>query len=210
MSTAVAIHGLYVIADMDVISSDLITAVTQAIEGGASVVQYRDKGTNHNKRLHDASALRALCHTHGIPFIVNDDVELTMRSGADGIHLGKNDATIESVRAQLGADAIIGISCYNEIKHASDAVAAGADYIAFGSFYASPTKPDAVKASHTLLTLAQQKFSLPIVAIGGITPENGADLVAAGADALAVITGVFAATEIRSAAENYAALFTIK
>lgn len=202
------IRGLYVIADMDVISGDLISAVTKAIEGGASVVQYRNKSANHAKRLRDASSLRALCQAHGIPFIVNDDVELAMQSGADGIHLGKNDTAIESVRAQLGKDAIIGISCYNEMKCASDAVAAGASYIAFGSFYPSPTKPDAVNASNKLLTRAKQEFSLPIVAIGGITPENGADLVAAGADALAVITGVFATTEIRRAAEAYAALFT--
>ena len=207
MSRSNIIRGLYIIADTEVITQDLVTSVTNAIEGGASVVQYRDKGEDSKKRLREASSLCAVCQKHGIPFIVNDDVELALQSGADGVHLGKNDAAIESVRAQLGADTIIGISCYNEMKRASDAVAAGADYIAFGSFYLSATKPEAASANHTLLTLANQDFSLPIVAIGGITPANGARLITAGADALAVITGVFATADIRSAAEDYAALF---
>lgn len=208
MSPANIIRGLYVVADTEVIATDLVTAVTEAIAGGASVVQYRDKGDDHARRLRETSALRKLCQRHGIPFIVNDDVELARQAGADGVHLGKNDATIESVHARLGKQSIIGISCYNEFERARHAVAAGADYIAFGSFYPSPVKPDAVRASHTLLAQARQEFSLPVVAIGGITPENGARLVTAGADALAVITGIFSAADIRSAAESYAALFT--
>ncbi len=208
MSPATTIRGLYVIADTEVITIDLVTAVTEAIAGGAGVVQYRDKGNDHARRLREASALRELCQQKGIPFIVNDDVELAQLAGADGVHLGKNDATIESVRARLGKHSIIGISCYNELDCARHAVADGADYIAFGSFYSSAVKPDAVRASAALLTQARQEFLLPVVAIGGITPENGARLVAAGADALAVITGIFNAADIRSAAENYAAMFT--
>ena len=208
MSTASTIRGLYVIADTEVIVNDLVTAVTEAIAGGAGVVQYRDKDNDHARRLREASALRELCQRKGIPFIVNDDVELARQSGADGVHLGNNDATIESVRALLGTHSIIGISWYKQFERARYAVADGADYIAFGSFYSSAVKPDAVRASDALLTQARQEFLLPVVAIGGITPENGARLVAAGADALAVITGIFSAADIRSAAENYAALFT--
>lgn len=207
MSAANAIRGLYVIADTKVITNNLVTAVTNAIEGGAGVVQYRDKSNKHARRLREATALRKLCRQHGVPFIVNDDVELAQQSGADGVHLGRDDAAIKVVRTRLGRNSIIGISCYNEFERARCAVAAGADYIVFGSFYPSTVKPDAVDASDNLLVQAKREFSLPVVAIGGITPENGAHLVAAGADALAVITGIFSAADVRRAAENYALLF---
>jgi len=204
---ASAIHGLYVIADTSIITDDLLTAVTKAIEGGAAIVQYRDKSDDHARRLDEATALCELCQQHGVPFIINDDVELAHKSGADGVHLGKNDTAIEIAQQRLGKQSIVGISCYNEIERGRRAIAAGASYIALGSFFPSAVKPDAVRANEALLRQAQQEFTVPVVAIGGITPENGARLIAAGADALAVISGIFNATDIRGAAESYAALF---
>lgn len=207
MRPASAIRGLYVIADTAIISGDLIDAVTKVIEGGASVVQYRDKSDEHTRRLREATALRQLCQQHGVTFITNDDVELARQSGADGVHLGKDDDAIEFAQRQLGKQTIIGVSCYNDLKRGREAIAAGAGYIAFGSFYPSTVKPDAVRASETLLTEAKKEFTVPVVAIGGITPENGARLVAAGADALAVISGIFGTADIRGATETYVALF---
>jgi len=203
-----SVRGLYVIADTGIITKDLVQAVTEAIEGGASVVQYRDKSDNTAKRSSDAIALRDLCRQHDVTFIINDDAELARQVKADGVHLGKNDADIASARELLGTHAIVGISCYNELERGRSAITVGASYIAFGSFYPSTVKPNAVHASDALLTQAQQEFTVPIVAIGGITPENGARLVAAGADALAVITGIFKSGDIRGAARQYAKLFS--
>lgn len=207
MKSAKAVRGLYVIADTGIIVKDLVRTVAKAIEGGARVVQYRDKSDNAAGRSSDAISLRDLCRQHGVTFIINDDVELTRQINADGVHLGKEDADIISARQQLGANFIIGVSCYNELERGCNSIAAGANYIAFGSFYSSTVKPDAVRASETLLTQAKQDFTVPVVAIGGITPENGARLVAAGADALAVITGVFQSDDICAAARQYAKLF---
>lgn len=207
MRSTGAIRGLYVIADTSVISGDLVDAVTKVIEGGACVVQYRDKSEKQMRRLREATALRQLCQQHGVTFIINDDVELALETGADGVHLGKDDAAIEFAQRQLGKKSIIGISCYNDLERGREAIAAGAGYIALGSFYPSTVKPDAVRANETLLTEAKQEFTVPVVAIGGITPENGTRLVAAGADALAVISGIFGTTNIRGAAESYATLF---
>ncbi|MFV1996714.1 MAG: thiamine phosphate synthase [Acidiferrobacterales bacterium] len=207
MRTTGAIHGLYVIADTSIITDDWVAAVASAIEGGATIVQYRDKSDDHARRLDEATALRQLCQQYGVPFIINDDVELAHRSGADGVHLGKNDTAIELAQRRLGKESIVGISCYNEISRVRGAIAAGASYIALGCFFPSAVKPDAVRANETLLTQVKREFTVPVVAIGGVTPENGARLIAAGADALAVISGIFGATDIRGAAESYATLF---
>lgn len=208
MKSAKAVRGLYVIADTEIIEKDLVLTVAEAIEGGARIVQYRDKSDNAAKRSSDGIALRDLCRQHGVAFIINDDIELARQVNADGVHLGKEDAELTSAHEQLGANFIIGVSCYNELERGRSAIAAGASYIAFGSFYPSTVKPDAVRASETLLTQAKQEFTVPVVAIGGITPENGARLVAAGADALAVITGVFKSDDICAAARQYATLFS--
>jgi thiamine-phosphate pyrophosphorylase len=140
--------------------------------------------------------------------LVNDDVELAAAVEADGVHLGRDDPAIERARARLGKSALIGVSCYNQLARALDAETRGADYVAFGSFFPSPTKPGAVRASLDLLQEARARLRVPIVAIGGITPENGASLIAAGADLLAVIDGVFNRTDIRAAAARYTQLFT--
>ncbi len=200
--------GLYAIADTQYLSADrLVPAVEQAIQGGARAIQYRDKRHPAEARRRHVTELVALCRRAGIPLIVNDDVELAHITGADGVHLGRDDMPLKSARTRLGAQRLIGISCYNELERALASEADGADYVAFGSFFPSPTKPGAVRASLELLATARQCLGLPIVAIGGITPENGAQLLAAGADMLAAAGGVFNHNDIRAAASAYARLF---
>lgn len=202
------IRGLYAIADTDMLGPDkLLVAVQQAIDGDAQVIQYRDKSKDSTRRTGEAQALRDLCQGHAVMFIVNDDVALAARVKADGVHLGRDDPDVASARNRLGPDALIGVSCYNEFERAKAAQLQGADYVAFGSFYSSSVKPDAVRATPELLHRAHDTLDLPVVAIGGITPENGAELVTAGADALAVITGVFTAPDIKDAAARYSQLF---
>jgi thiamine-phosphate pyrophosphorylase len=209
MPDAARVRGLYAIADTQYLSEARLTAaVREAIAGGASLIQYRDKGADAARRHAQARALLALCRSYGVPFIINDDVGLAAALGADGVHIGLDDPTLTDARRRLGADRLIGVSCYNELERALIAQAQGADYVAFGSFFPSPTKPQAVRAGVELLRTARAQLHIPIVAIGGITPENGADLLAAGADALAVIDGVFNQPDIRAAAQRYARLFT--
>lgn len=204
------IAGLYAIADTDVLApANLVPAVRAAIEGGAALVQYRDKAAHHAAARREVEALRALCRQRALPFIVNDDIELALALGADGVHLGRDDAAIDAARRRLGPNAIIGVSCYDELDRALAAERAGADYVAFGSFYPSPTKPQAVRPPLSLLTQARTRLRVPIVAIGGITPENGAHLIAAGADALAVIGALFHAPDIAAQARRYAALYPL-
>ena len=208
MTARIVIAGLYAVADTECIGpTHLIEAVTAAIDGGAALVQYRDKSGNESVRQKQAAMLADLCESRGTLFIVNDDAELARRVGAAGVHLGRDDPPLEDARRLLGVQSIIGVSCYNELERALAAADAGADYVAFGSFYPSPTKPTAVHATVELLRAAREHLSIPIVAIGGITPENGGALVAAGADALAVIQGLFAHADIREAARRYVALF---
>ncbi len=203
-----AIRGLYAIADTGyLVDAKLATAVDQALRGGARVVQYRDKRGAPAARLRQARALRALCTQHGAIFIVNDDAPLAVAAAADGVHLGRDDMDIAAARALLGPDALIGVSCYNELARARAAARAGADYVAFGSFFPSRTKPDAVRAEPSLLRMAKAQLEVALVAIGGITPENGASLIAAGADALAVIAGLFDRPDVEAAARRYAELF---
>ena len=164
----------------------MLHAVAQAIAGGARMVQYRDKSADDVRRRRDACALAALCRRHGVAFIVNDDVGLALRCGADGVHVGRGDSAVAEARRRLGARAIVGASCYNDLALAHDATDAGATYVAFGSFYPSTVKPEAVRADAALLRRARAELDLPIVAIGGITADNGAALIAAGADVVDV------------------------
>ena len=204
------VSGLYAIADTHYLDdTQLLQAVTLAMEGGARVIQYRDKKHDAIQRKQQASDIAVLCRKQNVLFIVNDDVELAQRVNAHGVHLGRDDAALATARKQLGVAAVIGVSCYNELARALQAQAEGADYVALGRFFPSATKPHAVAASPELLRAAKQKIRLPLVAIGGITPENGAALIAAGADALAVIEGIFGQTDIRAAARRYAALFAV-
>lgn len=203
-----ALRGLYAITDGTLTPGDkLPAAVEAAIRGGARLVQYRDKSSDAVRRLSEARALAALCRGHGVSFIVNDDVELASESGADGVHLGREDSSLAAARVHLGPRALIGVSCYDSLQNAVTAAHGGADYVAFGSFHASGSKPGAVRAPVELLAQARRELSIPICAIGGITPGNGAALIAAGAEMLAVIRGLFAAADVTAAARDYARLF---
>jgi thiamine-phosphate pyrophosphorylase len=203
------LRGLYAITDATLTPGDaLIPAVAAALRGGARVIQYRDKRADAARRDEEAAALAALCAAHGALLIVNDDVELAAAAGAAGVHLGRDDPQLHAARRRLGAAAIIGVSCYNELARAQAAAAEGADYVAFGRFFPSRTKPGAVAATPELLTAARRALDLPLVAIGGITPDNGAQLLAAGADMLAVIHAVFGQPDIEAAARRFADLFS--
>jgi len=201
-------RGLYAITDSQLIPpGELTQRVSLAITGGAAVIQYRNKGSAAVADIEEIASMATQCRQHGVPLIINDDVELAATLGAAGVHLGREDAPLQAARARLGAAAIIGISCYNDLQRARQAVAAGADYVAFGRFYPSLSKPEAVLAAPALLRQASRELVKPLVAIGGITPANGRTLIAAGASLLAAIHGVFGQADIAAAARRYAALF---
>jgi thiamine-phosphate pyrophosphorylase len=203
-----SLSGLYALTPDCADTARLVRQVRAALGGGASAIQYRNKTAAPVLRLVQAQALRDACSRQGAAFIVNDDVELADRVGADGVHLGRDDGPIAEARKRLGPRAMIGVSCYDSLTRAEIAVGGGADYIAFGSFFASTVKPGAVRAPVALLTTAKTRWDVPVVAIGGITLENAPSLIAAGADAVAVITAVFAAPDIEASARALAALFT--
>lgn len=198
-------RGLYAITDGP--RPDLLEIAAAALGGGAVLLQYRDKTADHARRRIEALALARLCKAHGVGLIVNDDVMLAAEVGAAGVHLGEDDGDIAAARACLGAGAIIGVSCYDAIERARAAAAAGADYVAFGAFHPSPTKPHARRAGPELLREAAS-LGVPRVAIGGITPENAPALIEAGADLLAVISAVFGAPDVRAAAHRFQTLFS--
>ena len=185
----------------------LAALVEQAIAGGARVVQYRGKDPDAARRRSQAASLLAPCRAGGVALIVNDDPGLAAEIGADGVHIGKDDASLAAAREILGPEAIIGVSCYADLDRAIRAEQAGASYVAFGSLYPSPTKPRATHAPLDLITEARGRLSVPLVAIGGITADNAAAVIAAGADMVAVISGVFAAAEVTAAARAYSRLF---
>jgi thiamine-phosphate pyrophosphorylase len=195
---------LYAITDGP--RGDLLAIAQAALEGGAAMLQYRNKTCDAYRRLREARALATLCSRFETPLIVNDDVELALDCGAAGVHLGEDDATIAEARAMLGVDAIIGASCYDSLQRARDAARAGADYLAFGAFFPTSTKAVTRRATTALLHEARG-LGLPLVAIGGITPDNGGSLVAAGADFLAAISALFGAGDVRATARQFTALF---
>lgn len=204
------LNGLYVITDPHLTPGDqLIPAVAAALAGGAALVQYRAKHMAATTRQTQACALQQLCQRAGAKLIINDDVALALAVGAAGVHLGQADASIATARSCLGPQAIIGASCYADLSRAEAAWAAGANYLAFGSVYPSPTKPQAPRADPKLLGIARGRFGLPIAAIGGITRNNAAEVRAAGADLLAVISGVFAAADIQTASHHLSMLCSI-
>lgn len=202
-------RGLYAITDSGLHTGEALEqAVTRAIAGGAAVIQYRDKSGDEDRRYAEAAMLARICRRHGVPMIVNDDVELAVAAGADGVHLGRDDADPSLARSRLGNECIIGVSCYNSADRAEAARREGADYVAFGSMFSSATKPDATRADIETIQLARRRIRLPIVAIGGITPDNGALLLDAGVDLLAVVSGVFACDDPADSARRYARLFS--
>ncbi|HBH35155.1 MAG TPA: thiamine phosphate synthase [Gammaproteobacteria bacterium] len=199
------LSGLYAITTP---SENLPQQVEAAIAGGARVIQYRDKSSDQSLRLEQAWQLSMICRAARIHFIINDDIELAARVSAAGVHLGRDDVALKNARRDLGDDAIIGLSCYNDFDLALQAQQQGADYIAFGSFFASPTKPLAARADCSLLQRAKQELQIPVVAIGGITPDNGPLLIEAGADMLAVISALFAQADVEQASRSFAQLFS--
>lgn len=204
------IAGLYAITRETDDTGILLAGVTAALEGGAYVVQYRDKSNDAARQHEQASELLSLCQLYHVPLIINDSLRLADLVGADGVHLGKDDGSVHEARIILGAQRIIGVSCYQSLDLALAAQASGADYVAFGRFFNSITKPEAIRAEVGLLQQARFKIHRPIVAIGGITPENANQLIVAGADAVAVISAVFDYPNLQSiqqAARRFADLF---
>jgi len=189
------LRGLYAITPCSSIqslsTSELLARTRQVLEGGARIIQYREKQHPAELQQEQASEIKLLCEEFGVTLLINDDVSLAESIEAEGVHLGRDDASIEEARRRLGREAIVGISCYNQLDLAQQAEQQGADYVAFGRFFPSSSKPDAVRADEALLKQALSELSIPVACIGGITADNAKLLVSAGADMLAVIEGVF-------------------
>ena len=196
-------RGLYAITPDMADTAALLVKVEQALKAGVALLQYRNKIISKDKRLLQARELAPLARGYGVPFIVNDDVEIAASVAANGVHLGKEDADLATARAKLPGK-ILGASCYADLEAAKAAIRAGANYVAFGSVFPSPTKPGAVRAP---LSLFQSKLGVPLCAIGGITLGNAPQLIAAGADLLAVISDLFDAPDIALRAAEYRKLF---
>ncbi|WP_293760825.1 thiamine phosphate synthase [uncultured Aquitalea sp.] len=200
------LEGLYAISPETDNSDDLIARVSLVLDNGARILQYRNKSDNTVRRLRQASLLSSLCKSRRVTFIVNDDIPLARAVEADGVHLGRDDAGIAEARRVLGSEAVIGVSCYNDIDRARIAHQAGASYVAFGAVFPSSTKPHAPRAPLELFARTRQ-WGIPAVAIGGITVDNARSVVEAGADAIAVIGGLFDVADPAAAARAFAGLF---
>ncbi len=201
MSKQFPSSGLYIITDHSLPDQQIINTTKVALNSGANVVQLRHKTSASVQSL--ALELLSLCRQSQVPLIINDDPQLAVQIGADGVHLGKDDADIEQARELLGKQAIIGVSCYNSLPFALQAQSQGANYVAFGRFFSSASKPHATPADINLLSNARSQINIPIVAIGGITPANAGQLVTAGADCLAVIQGIYGHHDPQLATRNY-------
>jgi thiamine-phosphate pyrophosphorylase len=200
------VRGLYAITPDELDTSVLSTKVQSALEGGVKTVQYRNKLAAPALQEEQVRELLRHCREASVPLIVNDDLELALRMDADGVHLGRDDGNLEGARAKLGPRKLLGASCYDRLELAQKALAQGADHVAFGSVFGSTTKPGAVRASHALFSQARP-LGVPLVAIGGITPANAMQVIAAGADAIAVISALFDAPDITAQARRFARLF---
>ncbi|HMX16804.1 MAG TPA: thiamine phosphate synthase [Rhodocyclaceae bacterium] len=201
------LRGLYAITPADDLLPRLSALVSMALEGGVRLVQYRNKFAPAPLRRAQAAELVRICRGAGARLIVNDDLDLALQVGADGVHLGKEDGDPVAARRILGPHRLLGVSCYDSLDRAATAAAAGADYIAVGSVFASATKPEATRASLAVLAEAKRRFRLPVAAIGGITLHNVGQVLAAGADMVAVITDLFDTMDIRGRAAAYGRLF---
>ena len=201
------LRGLYAITPDTPDGVRLLTDVEAALRGGCRILQYRDKLSDKAEQVARARALRRMTTAFGATLLINDDLALTCLVQADGVHLGGEDGCLVAARAILGPDRLLGASCYANLAHAGPALAAGADYIAFGAVYPSPTKPQAARATVDLLREAKSGFAAPLCAIGGITLDNAPPLIAAGVDLLAVITDLFSAPDIAARAAQYQHLF---
>ena len=201
------VNGVYAITPDLIDTTSLVMLTQQALIGGVRLVQYRNKVADKFLKLEQAALLSHLCKKFNTPLIINDDLDLAIKVGADGVHLGKEDMTVVEARCRLGPEKIIGASCYNQLRYAIKAENYGADYVAFGAFFISITKPDAVSASINLLCQAKQHLQIPVVAIGGIDPENIAKLVYKGADAVAVSRSLFNSDDTQSEAKKLVRIF---
>ncbi|MDD0973253.1 thiamine phosphate synthase [Pseudomonas fontis] len=203
------LRGLYAITDSQLLAGRFLPWVEAALDGGVTLLQYRDKSDDQAQRLREAEALARLCERYDTQLIINDDAELAARLGV-GVHLGQTDGPLTPARALLGRSAIIGSTCHAQLELAEQAADQGATYVAFGRFFNSVTKPGAPAASVELLEQTRARIKLPIAVIGGITLDNAAPLVAHGADLLAVIHGLFgadSAQEVTRRARAFNALF---
>jgi len=201
------LSGLHAITPDEPRTEILLRNTGQALRGGATVVQYRNKTADAALRMDQGRALAALCTQAGAIFIVNDDVALALELGADGAHLGATDGDLAEARRRLGKDRLLGASCYNRIDLGEAAARAGADYVAFGSVFVSATKPGAVHAPLAIFADARRSLRLPLVAIGGITLQNAPQVFAAGADAVAVISALFEAEDVAARAAGFTQLY---
>lgn len=197
-------RGLYAITDCERLRGEALLAATERIlEAGAAMLQYREKSRDHARRKREAPALRALCRRHGCLFIVNDDVALAQAVNSDGAHLGKDDLDCQQARAVLGDEAIIGVSCYDQLARAAAAETSGADYVAFGAFHPTAAKPGAPVPRPALIGAAKAAVSLPVAAIGGMSPDNCAPLLQQGADLIAAMSGLYQAEDPRAVAAAF-------
>jgi thiamine-phosphate pyrophosphorylase len=207
MKAKPGIEGLYAITPDLSDTNELLRCVRLALRGGARVLQYRNKTADTALKLVQAKVLCQLAREFNTTFIVNDDAQLAAQVDADGVHLGGDDGSVAVGRTLLGDSKIIGVSCYNRPPLALEAVRQGADYVAFGAFFLSGVKPHAVKADVSMLQAVRKELDVPIVAIGGITQQNAATLIAAGADAVAVISALWNAEDIEASARDFSILF---
>jgi len=197
------LRGLYAITDPELMGDNLIHKAQCAIEGGINILQYRNKTAPLEQQESEANALSALCKKNNVLFIINDNVELAIKVNADGVHLGQKDADIKQARQQLGKNKIIGITCHNKIELAQQAQKHGADYVAFGRFFTSLSKPSAPAADISIIKEAKKSINIPIVAIGGITHQFAPSLLNEGADILAVIQGLFGQEDILDSTQKF-------
>ena len=202
------IKGLYAITPDEPDTDLLLTKVALALQGGVSVLQYRNKLANHKLKTQQARAILPLCRQYQVPLIINDSVKLCLTLDADGVHIGAEDGNLKEIRARVGKDKIIGASCYNRFDLALAAQQAGADYVAFGACFASTTKPNAPVANLNLFGQARAQLNIPAVAIGGITLANAPQAIAAGASSLAVINAIFNADDVKSSSQQFTQLFS--
>lgn len=204
---APSLRGLYLVTPDWTDTERLCAAVAAALAGRPALLQYRNKLADAALLRKQAARLLALSRAAGLPLIVNDSLDLALAVGADGLHLGAGDGDPAAARAALGPERLLGVSCYADLSKAKAARAAGADYVAFGALFASPTKPDAPRAPLDLLGRARAELDCPVAGIGGITLANAPAAVAAGADLLAVISDVFAAPDPAARCAAYRPLF---
>lgn len=202
------LRGLYLVTPDTPDTAGLFTQVERALAGRPRLMQFRSKQADALLRREQARGVHALCRAAGVPLVINDSLELALELGAEGVHLGREDGDPVAARRALGPGRILGVTCYNEWARACEGVAAGADYVAFGAVFASPTKPAAVHAPLDLLVRARRELGVPVAAIGGITLANAPTLIAAGVDLLAVISDVFDDSDPGGRAAAYAAAFS--